>query len=296
MLYLTNQMHQNYCISLNGQYLMSANKVVLCAASPFFRRIIEEVPGSPDFVDLVGACTGGDMWASVQYLYHEVVYSTTAEYLQTLPQTVQGIIAFFKLETSLQDKEVFNPALLPSRRPFNMNLNKVLDPAPDDQTQDLHEAASNADELAPLPIAVKSAAPVPESVEPGDTEHEFDCLDCNKKYLKKKHLLEHRRKVHKEKTKTVYLCGNPNCGVKHKTNRDANRCRCVGAKIKKGGKYKVGTETMDMESYDLVFNVPLDLLPPSAAQSATVGQEDPVNVEGDSVTTGEIDSLELMES
>ena len=65
----------------------------------------------------------------------------------------------------------------------------------------------------------------------------------------------------------------------------------MGAKIKKGGKYKVGTETMDMESYDLVFNVPLDLLPPSAAQSATVGQEDPVNVEGDSVTTGEIDSL-----
>ena len=43
-------------------------------------------------MDLVGACTGGDMWASVQYLYHEVVYSTTAEYLQTLPQTVQGII------------------------------------------------------------------------------------------------------------------------------------------------------------------------------------------------------------
>ena len=43
-------------------------------------------------VELLGTCTKNDMWASVQYLYHELVYNCTEQYKAELAPTVLDII------------------------------------------------------------------------------------------------------------------------------------------------------------------------------------------------------------
>eukprot|EP00092_Neocalanus_flemingeri_P038151 GFUD01041526.1.p1 GENE.GFUD01041526.1~~GFUD01041526.1.p1 ORF type:complete len:348 (+),score=72.67 GFUD01041526.1:157-1044(+) len=282
--YLTEQKHQDYHISLNGKFLMSASKAVLSSASPFFRSIIEQVPGAPPCVDFVGDCSAAELWSSIQLLYMQVVYPPSPDYLTTLPPTAQALVGFFKTVPCFQDEDIFNPTVLPSKQPFKLKLNKVstIPALTFPQNPAISDPPVGEADISDLHVGEPDVSDPnigdPDSVSPAV----FTCTICSKAYRKAKHLGEHIRKKHvMEQTRPVYSCGQ--CQKKYKDKRSAERCSCQSSRSKKKG--EVGVEFVKKSCYQQVFVM------------EEAGDFNDIARDVDTVVTsvtGESDSLELM--